>query len=207
MRVACYVDGFNLYHAIADLGRPHLKWLDISALAKSLCRDGETLVKVAYFSAYATWKPGPYARHREYVAALVHSGVHCHIARFSEKMASCLNCGSQWKQHEEKETDVHFSLTLFEDAIDDVFDRAIIISADSDHVPAVRRVRTRLPEKQMFVATPPDRHGRARGLLSACNSGTPITAGRLAQCLFPETIHDATGGLVATRPGSYAPPA
>jgi hypothetical protein len=50
--------------------KPHLKWLDLRALAQSLCRDGEQLVKVAYFSAYATWRPASYARHREYVAAL-----------------------------------------------------------------------------------------------------------------------------------------
>jgi hypothetical protein len=46
MRVACYIDGFNLYHAIDDLDKPHLKWLDVCALAKSLCRVGEDLVKV-----------------------------------------------------------------------------------------------------------------------------------------------------------------
>ena len=64
--------------------------------------------------------------------------------RFSEQSAKCLKCGARWKRHED-ETDVHFSLSFLEDAIDNVFDRAIIISADSDHVPAVRRVRARLP--------------------------------------------------------------
>lgn len=128
-RVACYVDGFNLYHAVHDLNKPHLKWLDLIALAQSLCRPQEQLVKVAYFSAYATWLPAAYARHREYVKALRHLGVECHIAGFSEKAARCHTCGATWKQHEEKETDVHFSLTLLEDAVDDVFDRAILISA------------------------------------------------------------------------------
>jgi hypothetical protein len=69
IRVSCYVDGFNLYHAVDDLQKPHLKWLDLRALAASLCRKDEQLVKVAYFSAYATWLPASYARHREYVAA------------------------------------------------------------------------------------------------------------------------------------------
>src|SRR5262245_28025251 len=109
MRVACYVDGFNLYHAIADLDKPRLKWLNLWALANSLCRDGENLVKVAYFSAYATWLPGPYARHRQYIAALEAHAVHCHMARFSEQTARCNSCGAKWKRHEEKETDVHFS--------------------------------------------------------------------------------------------------
>ena len=205
-RVAVYIDGFNLYHAIDDLRRPHLKWLDLNALALSLRRNGESLVKTAYFSAYATWLPAAYARHRLYVAALKATSVECHMARFSEKAAHCRSCGSTWKTHEEKETDVHFSLSFLEDAMDDLFDRAIIISADSDHVPAVRRVRSRFPSKQVFVATPPNRHGHARELLKVCHSGTPITQGRLAKCLLPEQVLDAHGMIVATRPKPYDPP-
>lgn len=139
MRVACYIDGFNFYHSLDDLQKPHLKWVDLWALSKSLCRGGETLEKVAYFSAFATWRPEAYARHRQYVAALKNSGVECHMARFSEQKARCVKCGATWKRHEEKETDVHFSLTFLEDAIDDVFDRAIVISADGDHIRAKPR--------------------------------------------------------------------
>jgi hypothetical protein len=206
MRVACYIDGFNLYHAIADLHKPHLKWLNLRALAESLCRPGEQIVKVAYFSAYATWLPGPYSRHRQYVAALKAMGIECHMARFNEQTERCKKCGNVWKNHEEKETDVHFSLTFLEDAVDDVFDRAIIISADGDHVPAIRCVRRRYPGKQIFAATPPGIHNRARDILAACHSGTPITAGRLAKCLLPATITGSDGTVVATRPISYASP-
>jgi len=53
-------------------------------------------------------------------------GADCHMARFSEKSAKCNSCSATWKRHEEKETDVHFSLKLVEDAIDDAFDRAIL---------------------------------------------------------------------------------
>jgi uncharacterized LabA/DUF88 family protein len=206
MRVACYIDGFNLYHAIDDLDKPHLKWLDVCALAKSLCRVGEDLVKVAYFSAYATWLPAKYARHRQYVAAIQHLGAECHMARFTEKTARSFRCNASWKQHEEKETDVHLSLTLVEDAIDNVFDRAIIIGADGDLVPAVRMIRRRLPGKQMFVATPPERHSFARELVSACNSSTNITAGRLARCLMSQTLRDANSKVVARRPLEYDHP-
>lgn len=205
-RVACYVDGFNLYHAIDDLDKPHLKWVNLRALAESLCRKKELLVKVAYFSAYATWRPAKYARHRKYVAALGHFGVECYMARFSEQKARCEACGNTWDRHEEKETDVHFSLTLLEDAMDNVFDRAIIVSADSDHVPAVKRVRDRFPSKQLFVATPPGRYRTAREILKVCHSGTQITAGRIAKHLLPEIIRDAQGFAIAARPMSYSPP-
>lgn len=62
-----------------------------------------------------------------------------HIAKFKESRAECKRCQATWTKHEEKETDVHFALTIFEDAIDNVFDRAIIISTDSDYVPAVKK--------------------------------------------------------------------
>lgn len=56
------------------------------------------------------------------MAALKANKVECHIARFNEKTANCKACGASWKTHEEKETDVHFSMTFLEDAIDDIFD-------------------------------------------------------------------------------------
>jgi uncharacterized LabA/DUF88 family protein len=195
-KVACYIDGFNLYHAIDDLGQPHLKWVDLRALAQSICRPGEQLVKVAYFSAYATWLPNEYARHRVYVAALESVGVECHMARFNVRTMRCNACGATWPSREEKETDVHFALTFLEDAIDDVFNRAIIISVDSDYIPAVRKVRTRLPGKQVFLATPPGRFKNGRGLISVCTSAIQITPGRIAKSLFGPT----------NRPPSYDPP-
>ena len=56
-RVAVYVDGFNIYHAIDEWAKNQsqedhtLKWLDIRALAKALCRPEEKISSVSYFSA------------------------------------------------------------------------------------------------------------------------------------------------------------
>jgi hypothetical protein len=68
--VIVYIDGFNLYHAINDLKLSHLKWVNLWCLSESLLRSGERLIAVKYYSAYAKWLPGPYARHRQYVQAL-----------------------------------------------------------------------------------------------------------------------------------------
>lgn len=56
-RVAVYVDGFNLYHAIDELNVPKLKWLNLDALARSLLRPQETLVKCHYFTSIVDWNP------------------------------------------------------------------------------------------------------------------------------------------------------
>lgn len=201
-KVACYIDGFNLYHSIDDLNKPHLKWVNLSSLSQSLCRKGEQLEKVSYFSAYATWLPHKMARHRDYVAALQHYGVNCHMARFNEKHMQCKNCSAKWKSREEKETDVHFALTFLEDAFVDAFDRAIIVSADGDYVPAVRAVRKRFPRKEVFLAAPPGRLGHARELRSVCSGSIAITPGRIARCLLPQQIALSDGGAI-TRPARY----
>jgi hypothetical protein len=106
-RVIAYVDGFNLYHAIDDLKKPHLKWVDLWQLAAGICGKGETLTQVYYFTAIPTWRPADViGRHREYIKALTHVGVSCVIGHFKQKHRECWSCGATWIEHEEKETDV-----------------------------------------------------------------------------------------------------
>ena len=205
-RAACYVDGFNLYHAIDDLRKPHLKWVDLWALADSLVYPDETLVAVNYFSAYATWRPAKYARHRKYVEGLERHGVKAFMAHFKSKQRKCLRCNATWTSHEEKETDVHIALRVLADAVDDVFDRAIIISADSDLVPVLAMLLDRYPEKRILVATPPGRFAIGRDLRQRANFEMEITKGRIAKCLLPGEICVADGEVIVTRPTDYDPP-
>jgi hypothetical protein len=76
IRVQCFVDGFNLYHAVEKIGASHLKWFDLRKLIAAFT-DPKTHVlnEVFYFSAYATWRAVSYARHQQYVAALQATGV------------------------------------------------------------------------------------------------------------------------------------
>jgi Transposase, Mutator family len=90
--VCCYVDGFNVYHAIDDMSRAtrgalnHLKWLDLRKLMTVFTDPAvHEIVVVKYFSAYATWKPQQHARHQIYIKALDHSGVQVILGQFKEK--------------------------------------------------------------------------------------------------------------------------
>lgn len=196
-----YIDGFNLYHAIDDLNRPDLKWLDLQALCVSLARPHETLVEVNYFSAYATWLPEQHKRHIEYVKALEHVGVKCIMGHFKVKPVNCKKCGKGWLHHEEKETDVHIAARIIADAYEGRFDRAILITADSDLAPAIKIVKRAFPKRQIFVVAPPERFGHARDL----DPRLALTKGRLAKCPLPETAKDAAGNVIFTRPANYAP--
>jgi len=202
-RVIAYIDGFNLYHAIDELRKLHLKWVDLQKLAQSICGEGETLTQVYFFTAYPSWKPASLARHQEYVTALRHFGVKCVIGHFKNKDQTCKSCGAKWTRHEEKETDVAIAVQLMADAFTDQFDRALIISADSDMAPALRTIRHHHPRRSLDVIAPPGRFGAARELKPILQ----ITPGRLAKCLLPETATARDGGTIFRRPAAYDPPA
>lgn len=204
-RLALYVDGFNFYHAVNDLNRPHLKWVDLSRLAQQLARGHETIVAVRYFSAFATWLPGPYARHRQFVQALRVCGVDTVMAHFKERTMHCRSCGTTWVSREEKETDVHLALRLLADAEDDIFERGMLLTADSDLVPAVKMLKSRHPEKNITIAAPPGRYSQGRHLKQVSDSYFSISPGKMERSLLPEKVFDSNGVLVAHRPRQYAP--
>lgn len=200
-RVIVYIDGFNLYHSIDDLNRPHLKWLDLRSMSESLLRKDEALKAVKYFSAFATWMPDRFARHRAYVDAILSRGVIVHMAQFKEKPRKCFSCGARWIGHEEKETDVQVAVHMVADAMKGEVDRLIAITADTDLGPAIRMIATVVPECEVFVAAPPGRFSRCRSLRPKLE----LTPGRLANCLLPQTVQVAQGKTVA-RPSQYDPP-
>lgn len=128
------------------------------------------------------------------------------MAHFKEKYRSCHRCGHGWKAHEEKETDVRIALAILEDGYDDLYDRAIIVSADSDLVPVIERARKRFVDKTYYVATPPGQFSAARSLTRTGHGYFEIRPPRIANCLLPEHVLNADGTILATRPAAYAPP-
>lgn len=77
IRVACYIDGFNIYHAIDDANRAadgalnHLKWVNLRELMERFIDPAiHEIVSVRFFTAFPTWNAERVARHREYVKAL-----------------------------------------------------------------------------------------------------------------------------------------
>jgi uncharacterized LabA/DUF88 family protein len=129
------------------------------------------------------------------------------MAQFKEKSRGCLSCGSQWIAHEEKETDVNIALQMLDDAYRDRFDRALLVSADSDLAPPIRMVLDRFPKKRIRVITPIGR-SHSWALVNAAGglkSSKKLGRAHLDMSLLPEQITDAKGNVIATRPDSYDP--
>lgn len=200
-RTFVYIDGFNLYHALDDLGESHLKWLDLWSLSEKLLRGDQTLSAVKYFTAYATWRTASYRRHQRYVQALEVQGVTPIIGRFKAKTVNCqARCRQPYTTHEEKETDVNIGVHLMADALTDRFDRALVISADTDLNSAVQLARAEAPGKRVDLVAPPGRKNRNSVALFE------ITKGRVRNSLLPERLN-LPDGKVVVRPTPYDPPA
>jgi hypothetical protein len=140
--------------------------------------------------------PDAHRRHMEYVKALKHFGVVCMIGHFKRKPRRCNECGARWIAHEEKETDVHIAARVVVDACEDRFDRAILITADSDLVPAITIVKARFPRKEIFVAAPPKRMSAARGLQPRLE----ITQGDWRKHCFRKPLWDRKASCFSSGP-------
>jgi len=192
-KVNVYIDGFNLYHAIDDLGDDSLKWLDVMMLSKNILNKYQVLGEVKYFSAYATWRPDSYKRHRDYVAALQANGVNVIMGRFKEKRIICkATCKEIFVTHEEKETDVNIGAHLIADALQNKFDTAYIISADTDLVAVMRLAQGLVgTHKRICAVAPPGRFARAREL----NHLFEITKGKIRNSKLPDLIETENGPI------------
>ncbi len=199
-RVNVYIDGFNLYHAIDALGDDTLKWLDLRDLSTKIITDSQSLHEVKYFSAFATWRPDSYKRHRDYVSALESQGVCTIMGRFKEKRITCKACNKVFMTHEEKETDVNIGAHLIADAFRDKFDTALVISADTDLVAVIELARSIVGEKKKVIAVaPPGRFARSRELRHLFE----ITKGKIKSSQLPDTV-TTTLGLIE-RPLKWRP--
>lgn len=199
VRVAVYVDGFNLYFGLkATYGRKYL-WLDLQALAASLLRPGQTLEQITYFTARVRNDPEGQRRQSDYLDALASysSRVTVVDGRFQEKPRRCRDCGAAWTVYEEKETDVNIAAALIEDAVLDRYDTALLISADSDLCPAIVTMKRLCPEKRIIAVFPPKRN--SADLKRAVDGYLPLGDDKVRQAQLPtEVVNNA--GITLRRP-------
>lgn len=205
-RLAFYIDGFNMYHALDGLAQAHLKWMSAQKLAESFMAEGDQLTKVYFFTAVLTWEREKQARHKEYIAALRATGCEVIESNFAKVRKHCRPMNRYCQRHEEKQTDVAIATTLIEDGLADLYDTAYLVTADSDQIPTAKAFRRLFPQKRLILATPPGRDGEARELGDHAHAVKPIKEGRLRGCTLPYEVTDTHGRVVARVPAPYRRP-
>ena len=203
LRAAVYIDGFNLYHAIDDLGAPHLKWLNLGALSERIIRKGEALERVVWCSAVNTKNTQRMLRWRAYRKAQETVGVIVMQGHFTEEPRRC-DRGHNYFHPTEKEGDVNLAISLISDAHLGLCDVAYMVTADSDQVATARLFRIRFPDKQIVSVAPPGRR-HSKEIIASCHDTRSIRRDVIENCLFPGPTIIRNGQLVAARPAEYEP--
>jgi uncharacterized LabA/DUF88 family protein len=202
VRVAAFIDGFNLHYGVKSrCGRKHL-WLDAEALVQGLLRGHQRLQQVKYFTARFRDDPALMSAQSAYLDAMEARCPRVKIVegRFQEKRRICGSCGVAWVDYEEKETDVSIATAMIEDAVRDRYDMAILLSADSDLCPAVAAIKRLRPDKRVVAVFPPGRH--SVDLQQAVDGFIVIGLNKIRQSQLPDAI-DAGAGVVLRRPREW----
>lgn len=199
LRGALYVDGFNLYHPIDQSGDHHLKWVSLWRLGEILCETlGAQLVKVVFCTAVPRHLPDARDRHNTFNSAQRA----CNVEILKGHHVPEPDTGS----YSEKQSDINVALSVILDGIDDVYDVAFLLSADSDQVATARVFAERLsPQgKRLIGALPLSRSGPIDYTKYGVST-IAVTHDMLERCVLPATVPGAKG--LINRPAKYDPPA
>ena len=135
-RVAIYIDGSNLYHKLKKLGVSDTLKFDYKAFCQFLGR-GREITSCRYYVGVVKAKEND-NRSQE-------------LRRYQQKLFSCLeNCDivikrgylmeNEGKFHE-KGVDVKIATDLLIGAYENYYDIAILVSSDTDLIPAIKHIK------------------------------------------------------------------
>ncbi len=208
-RTIAFIDGFNVYHALVEQrgsGRSYaqFRWLNYWRLAEQFLHTGDTLAAVYLFTAFVAWRtPSGKAkrqRHCIYLRALEDTGVTVVLGRFRPVTRECkAACGQKYKTYEEKRTDVNIAIHMLELASHRTYDKAMIVSGDSDLIPAIEAVRRADPSIKVTVVVPIKR--KALALRNEADYFREMRRSHLEKSRFPDPLILSDGTALAAPPG------
>lgn len=165
MRIACLIDGFNVYHSVCESieegASRRIKWLDLKALCQShlsaFNNKDAHLTDLFYFTSLAVYRTDTTAvvRHKGYIKALQTTGFQVIYGTFKDKTVRCeATCRNEYIAHVEKQTDVNIALKILELFHLDQCDACLIVSGDGDLLNAVNTAKQLFNSKVVAVAFP-----------------------------------------------------
>jgi len=166
-------------------------------------RPQDTIVGIRYFTAEVD---GPTKQNQlTYWRALGTTPlVEIIQGKFKSKQVECRNtqCTAPGRRfflaREEKRTDVSIGVRMIDDAYQNACENMVLVSGDSDLVPAILSVRNRFPQKKIFVYVPtnPFYQRFSAELSAAANRTRHLPSNLLPISQFPAQLNDALGPIV-----------
>jgi len=225
LKASVYIDGFNFYHSIKDIKNVHLNktvlnpienyqslsWVDLRKLSELYTKKYD-LQDINFFTAFPKHRPKDQQyRHKIYIKTLKdYLKINIIEGKFrtysKNENISCNHCNKifnhEYEETTEKQTDTNMVAKILSDVFLDKVDITLIITNDSDIIPAINTIRT-LSNKKVRIITPPsieyikNNNGKKKGsytlflsndIKTACSFIDKITIDQLLNCMLPNEI-------------------
>ena len=119
---------------------------------------------------------------------------------------ACINCGVVGSKDFEKQTDINLTLSLILDGLDNVYDTAYLLTADSDQAATARVFKDRLAvKKKRLVSVIPLNQIVSRKIANYAPDPIELTILEIERSVFPGPYVVSRGGTIR-RPDKYEPP-
>lgn len=208
LRTAIYIDGFNLY--FGALKDTEYRWLDLKKLCQNILQPHNEIITIKYFTAYVSARGANQdkpIRQQIYIRALKHSipELEVILGQFTthtvkRKLDPAIG-GQKFAdviETKEKGSDVNLAVHLVNDAWQDQFDCAVVISSDSDLAEAIRLVLKSHPEKKVGLILTGKRNS-TREMINCASFTKKITTKALSLSQMPDSIT----GTGITKPANW----
>jgi len=219
MNVWCYIDGFNLYNGVVKTSR--LKWVNLARMCSEVLPATDTVACVKYFTSAVhprATNPDTRSRQENYWNALwtvpeiqIVKGFFPSAKSRTKPIASSVDLlelqgknGSnvvglrpemvRVKENIEKGTDVNLAVHLLNDAHHKRFDKALVVSADSDLVGAIKMAKGECG-RQVGVLNPHPELD-CNKLRGAASFFIDLEARHLRRSLFPDPVQGKAGHVI-----------
>lgn len=170
MKTTLYIDGYNLYYGV--LRNSEYKWLDVAQLFTMLAKERSPeaeIVAIKFFTAPVKIR---FANHRE-ASQKSQRDYHTALERLYPEFSLILgyfnptegwypkyqnpvdrnNTVRAWNL-EEKQTDVNIALHMYRDIAKGNTQQCVLVSNDSDLIPALKAIREDFPEAKIGSVIP-----------------------------------------------------
>ena len=200
-RVIVYIDGFNLYFGLKEKDWRRYYWLNLQKLSQSLLQKNQELVTTKYFTSRVKKPPDKNRRQTIFLEALeTLKNFHIFYGHYLVNSIECKKCGNIFPKPNEKMTDVNIAVEMLTDAFQNSYDKAIVISADSDLSGPIRKIKEIFPDKKIVVAFPPARYSFV--LEKITHASFTIGRKKFAESIFPEDV-EKNDGFVLHKPDKW----
>uniref|UniRef100_A0A7C2K2B1 NYN domain-containing protein n=1 Tax=candidate division WOR-3 bacterium TaxID=2052148 RepID=A0A7C2K2B1_UNCW3 len=212
-KIAFLIDGLNFYYSVKRLKvktNLNAKWFDYISfcdfykldLSKKLSKQ-LSIHGIFYFTSLivktASMSEIEFQQHRtnqlQYLKILADQGITILKGKFNQKEVKCPSCDFSFKIPVEKQTDINIASKLFEVLSGGFVDVVVIVSGDTDLVPAIETSKKAFPGKLIVVVIPYGNHSTQ--LKTVAHFNYSLRAEHYVKHLLPNPYRLKTGEIIS----------